>query len=197
MLRVVRICIKVPSRCRSVKRAAGRSLLRPPTLQASLTTRTSQSVAEAHWGPVLRQSPDQRLIVQLSGVAGSPRAPAPVGACASVRWNPLIGGSARSQGGPRWASVVSEAHDQGPQPVPRYLNGLNGRDKVAGPGEEARAQHDAAAHLVLGGLVDLAVLDDRRLGGSAAHFEGDEARQGHAASEDLGRLPPRRRGRTR
>ena len=25
-------------------------------------------------------------------------------------------------------SVVSEAHDQGPQPVPRYLDRLNGRD---------------------------------------------------------------------
>ena len=52
----------------------------------------------------------------------------PVGACASVRWNPLLGGSARSQGGPRWVSVVSEAHDQGPQPVPRYLDRLNGSD---------------------------------------------------------------------
>ena len=41
--------------------------------------------------------------------------------------NPLLGGSARSQGGPRWVSVVSEAHDQGPQPVPRYLDRLNGR----------------------------------------------------------------------
>ena len=35
MLRVVRICIKVPSRCRSVKRAAGRSLFRPQTSDAS------------------------------------------------------------------------------------------------------------------------------------------------------------------
>jgi hypothetical protein len=56
MLRVVRICIKVPSRCRSVKRAAGRSLLRPPTLSYELDDpdgpvgRTSPN-----WGPVLRQ----------------------------------------------------------------------------------------------------------------------------------------------
>jgi hypothetical protein len=28
-------------------------------------------------------------------------------------------------------SVVSEAHDHGPQPVPRYLDRLNGRDKAA------------------------------------------------------------------
>jgi hypothetical protein len=57
-----------------------------------------------------------------------PTSTAPVGACASVRWNPLLGDSARSQGGPRWVSVVSEAHDHGPQPVPRYLDRLNGRD---------------------------------------------------------------------
>jgi hypothetical protein len=44
MLRVVRICIKVPSQCRSVKGAAGRSLLTPPTLHASSTARTGQSV---------------------------------------------------------------------------------------------------------------------------------------------------------
>jgi putative transposase len=53
---------------------------------------------------------------------------APVGACASVHWNPLLGDSARSQGGPRCVSVVSEAHDHGPQPVPRYLDRLNGSD---------------------------------------------------------------------
>ena len=29
-------------------------------------------------------------------------------------------------------SVVSEAHDQGPQPVPRCLNRLNGRDTGLG-----------------------------------------------------------------
>ena len=51
----------------------------------------------------------------------------PVGACVGAL-NPLLGGSGRSQGGPRWVSVVSEAHDQGPQPVPRYLDRLNGRD---------------------------------------------------------------------
>jgi hypothetical protein len=57
---------------------------------------------------------------------------ASVGACASVRWNPLLGGSARSQGGLRWVSVVSEAHDQGPQPVPRYLSRINGRARLDG-----------------------------------------------------------------
>ena len=36
MLRVVRICINVPSRCRSVNRASGRSLLRPPTRSCEL-----------------------------------------------------------------------------------------------------------------------------------------------------------------
>ena len=44
--------------------------------------------------------------------------------------NPLLGGSERSQGGPRWVSVVSVVHDQGPQPVPRYLDRLNGRDSA-------------------------------------------------------------------
>jgi hypothetical protein len=38
----------------------------------------------------------------------------------SVRGNP---------GGPRCVSVVSEAHDHGPQPVPWYLDRLNGRDR--------------------------------------------------------------------
>jgi hypothetical protein len=35
-------------------------------------------------------------------------------------------------------SVVSEAHDHGPQPVPRYLDRLNGRDKQADEPTPAR-----------------------------------------------------------
>ena len=38
-------------------------------------------------------------------------------------------------------SVVSEAHDQGPQPVPRYLDRLNGRD--------TRGLHDETVRSVL------------------------------------------------
>jgi hypothetical protein len=57
----------------------------------------------------------------------------PRGGCpldgAAIRGGALRGG--RSQGGPRWVSVVSEAHDQGPQPVPRCLDRLNGRDSLA------------------------------------------------------------------
>jgi hypothetical protein len=52
-----------------------------------------------------------------------------VGRCVRLgALEPHLGSSARSQGGPRWVSVVSGAHDQGPQPVPRYLDRLNGRD---------------------------------------------------------------------
>ena len=81
-------------------------------------------------------APDRRPPSSLppaSGVSSCLRAvpttlTSPVGACASVHGNPLLDGSARSQGGPCCVSVVSEAYDQEPQPVPRYLDRLNGRD---------------------------------------------------------------------
>ena len=84
-------------------------------------------------------------LLSASGVSSCLRAvPAtltsPVGACVGAL-NPLLGGSGRSQGGPRWVSLVSEAHDQGPQPVPRYLDRLNGRD--------TRGLHDETVRSVL------------------------------------------------
>src|SRR5438034_901153 len=46
--------------------------------------------------------------------------------------------------------------------------------QIAGAGEQTRAVHDAAAHLVLGRAADLAVLDDRGLRRRAAHVERHE-----------------------
>ena len=68
----------------------------------------------------------QGEVLEHQGLAG----PSPVGACVGAL-NPPLAGSGRSQGRPRWVPVVSEAHDQGPQPVPRYLDLLNGRDRAS------------------------------------------------------------------
>src|SRR5262249_59187698 len=46
--------------------------------------------------------------------------------------------------------------------------------QIAASGEEPRAVHDPAAHLIFGGPADRAVLDDRCLGGGAAHVERDQ-----------------------
>src|SRR4029453_17240863 len=76
---------------------------------------------------------------------------APVGACASVHWNQLLGDSARSQGGPRWVSVASAVHDQGPRSVPRYLDRLNGRDR---PLESHCHRADRTVHVLSAGGVE-------------------------------------------
>ena len=49
-----------------------------------------------------------------------------------------------------------------------------------------------AAHLVLGGGLDAAVLDEARLGGGAAHVEGDEVRAADLVSQPLRRDDPGR-----
>ena len=46
--------------------------------------------------------------------------------------------------------------------------------RVAGAGQQPRADHDAGADRIFLGARDLAVLDHRGLGGGAAHVEGDD-----------------------
>jgi hypothetical protein len=48
-------------------------------------------------------------------------------------------------------SLVSEAHDQGPQPVPRYLARLNGRDSYRDEQHVAVSVSDAMRHARHGG----------------------------------------------
>ena len=55
-------------------------------------------------------------------------------------------------------------------------------EDVAAASEEAVADADAAADLVLGGLEHLAVLDDGGLGGGAAHVEGHQVGHVEAAA---------------
>src|SRR4029453_18508402 len=58
-------------------------------------------------------------------------------------------------------------------------------EQVAGAGKEPRAMHDSAAHLVLRGAADLAVLHDRRLRGRPTHVERDELAKTDAPREGL------------
>ena len=88
-----------------------------------------------------------------------------------------------------------------------HLGQIDRRDlqHVAGARQQARAEHDAAADLVFLAPRDLAALDQRRLGGGAAHVEGDDVREadlgrqrlgaddagGGARFDDIGRQPDR------
>ena len=56
-------------------------------------------------------------------------------------------------------------------------------EQVAAPADKPAADRDRGAHLVLGGPEHLAGLDNRRLGGRAAHVESDDVRVPRAAGE--------------
>ena len=65
------------------------------------------------------------------------------------------------------------------------VNGGNAQ-KIAASGEQSRTVHDSAADLVLGRPAYRAVLDDRCLGGGAAHVEGDQLVEPDPSSQRLG-----------
>ena len=79
------------------------------------------------------------------------------------------------------------------------LGEVDGRhlERVAGSGEKPRADHDARAHLILERAGEAAVLDERRLGGGAAHVEADEVLEPHRRGDGLGADDARCRARSR
>ena len=74
------------------------------------------------------------------------------------------------------------------------LGDVDGRraDQLAPASHQAAAGGQRGAHLVLGGIVQVPALDQRRLGGGAAHVQGDdvghaESRGGQVRGQDAGR----------
>ena len=57
--------------------------------------------------------------------------------------------------------------------------------RVSGAGEQAGANHDPAAHRILIGAGHLAIFDQRRLRGGAAHVERDRLGNAHLAHQRL------------
>ena len=70
-------------------------------------------------------------------------------------------------------------------------------ERVAGAGQQPRADHDAGADRIFLGARDLAVLDHRGLGGGAAHVEGDDLRRAAWRAPAPARRPRRRPARIR